>query len=420
MKKKDINLIRKIFDLKVIPNLLQYMKMESISPYLVLESTWSVVNLTVGDENQIEFMVKRGILDIVLNQLQSNYDEIIEQAVWVIGNLAAESIDMKCSMLKMGFAEILTEKIVKNNFEKKKNLHFIWALSNLCRGTLIHKSQIHSISAFMKILILFHDEEEAVSHCIHPINDLINKDILEELILNTKFLEILLLICIKNNENEKIQEPIIQIICTISCMESNYVKNLVKYKFDDILFLWLTQETIKSSIKKEILYTLSNFMVDSDELIGAVLKSQKQYDILISFCYNNKELALKREAIWCICNITKVGSNTRKKGLIENGILKMFSENLEMQEDSQILLIILEGLENLLEFSFSELQDLNSKNKFMILLNNINIFEKLEKLQMHKNSKVYHRVVNLCEEYFDLEKKSEYDILHLFKRRNKL
>lgn len=398
MSKKDILLIRKIFDLGLIPRLLNFMKNET-SPHLVLESTWCVANLTIGDQYQIEFMYKRGLLEILKKLLNTAHMKIIEQAVWVVANLAADSMEIKIDMLKMGYAEILTKAIIEMK-DLKSLPHFIWALSNLCRGQKVHKSQVHAISAFFKGMSSLHYDEEVIYHCIHPINDILEKEILKKLI-ESDFLKVLMMICITHKNSIRILNPLIQILCTISCISSVEIKKMAEHGFIEVLFDLLKQKPDKKSFIKEILYTLSNFLVDSDEVIGMVLKTKENFDILMGLCLD-PSISLKREAIWCICNVTKIGTKERIHGLIQNGILNNFKDNLHLKQDTQILLIILEAIGNILKINntLHEGATMGDEFNYIKKIENLGMFENLEILQTHKVDKVYESVLDLLETYF--------------------
>lgn len=413
MKKKDINLIRKIFDLGLIPTLLNFMKSEA-SPHLVLESTWCVANLTIGDQYQIEFMIKRGLLEILKKLLISQHMKIVEQAVWVVANLAADSFELKIDMLKMGYAEILTKSVIEMN-DAKIMAHFVWALSNLCRGQKVHKSQVHAISAFFKAMAILNAEEEVIYHCINPINDILEKKILKSLI-ESNFLKILMMICMTHGDSMRILTPLVQILCTVSCISSVEIKKMADHGFIEVLFKLLKRRATEKSFIKEILYTLSNFLVDSDEIIGLVFRTKEHFDILMALCQDNS-ISIKREAIWCISNVTKTGSNERIHGLVQNGIFKTFKNNLYLKQDSQILMIIIEGMENILKCQ--KKMQMSGKTgpeyDYMRIIEESGIFDCLETLQTHKVPKVYRAVISLLEENF--EEDCQGDVLSYFNPR---
>lgn len=409
--------------------------MEEQEPHLVLEATWCIANLTIGDQYQTNFLVNRGLLDILKDLINSKHLKILEQAAWVVANLAADNVEFKVDMLKKGFAEIITKKIMEsdigNIIKNKGNLdfnqnelefmielmtHLTWALSNLCRGQKIHNSQLMAVSAFVKSLVIFYKDEEIVNYCIHPINDIINKSIITELI-NSDFLKILKLIALTHDDSENISDPLIQILCTVSCLSSNELKMLSDMGFVDIFFHWLCKDSQKTSTKKEILYTISNFMVDSDSSIGYILKDKRYFDILIALC-KDENLTLKREAIWCICNVTKAGSDLRKHGLVKNGIFDMFKEFLALDTETQILLIVLEGLENLLSLEKKLVltkENLEDEFKYSKILEKMGVFNDLENLQTHENAQVYRRVIDLIEDFF--EEETQGDVLSYFQPR---
>lgn len=65
--------------------------------------------------------------------LQENELGIVDQAIWGIGNLAADQVKFRDIILKKGGIEILA-KIVENTTNKHIIRNGAWAVTNLCRG----------------------------------------------------------------------------------------------------------------------------------------------------------------------------------------------------------------------------------------------------------------------------------------------
>ncbi len=82
-------MIQKVIDLNLMPVLIQLMG-EITEPHLILESSWCVVNLALGDSNQIEHMVANGLYKATHKVICNPKEKIFEQAAWIIANVSSE------------------------------------------------------------------------------------------------------------------------------------------------------------------------------------------------------------------------------------------------------------------------------------------------------------------------------------------
>lgn len=70
------------------------------------------------------------------------------------------------------------------------------------------------------------------------------------------------------------------------------------------------------------------------------------YQTLFKLCYH-ESMDVRKEAIWSFCNSTKVSTDEKIIKMIENGILKLFADCLAIKEDSEIVLIVFEGIKSI-------------------------------------------------------------------------
>lgn len=69
---------------------------------------------------------------------------------------------------------------------------------------------------------------------------------------------------------------------------------------------------------------------------------------MVRLCYH-EDKAVRLEAIWSFCNSTKVVSDDKILKMVQNGVLKLFADSLSVRsdEDSEIILIVCEGLKSI-------------------------------------------------------------------------
>jgi hypothetical protein len=72
-----------------------------------LEAWWSLANLAVGSNGECGHLVKKGVIPCFLRSLKEKDPKLIEQGVWGIGNLCADSVAFRDSILLEGGMPLL-------------------------------------------------------------------------------------------------------------------------------------------------------------------------------------------------------------------------------------------------------------------------------------------------------------------------
>lgn len=87
--------------------------------------------------------------------LQSPHFEVIEQAIWAIGNIAGDSPMTRDSVISCGTVEAISKVLDKGVPDTSFTRNASWALANLCRGKPPPKYQeIRSaIPTLIKVLV---------------------------------------------------------------------------------------------------------------------------------------------------------------------------------------------------------------------------------------------------------------------------
>ncbi len=86
--------------------------------------------------------------------------------------------------------------------------------------------------------------------------------------------------------------------------------------------------------------------------------------------------------------------------IIERGILKIFSDNLDVNSDTGIIKTIIEALSHVL--SHGKSNQPGAPNAFQAQCEVTGIVDKLEQLQLHPSRTVYEVTIALIETYFDV------------------
>lgn len=126
--------IQAVIDTNIASELLRIIK-EKEEDYLRIEATWALTNLATGTNLQVQSLVDKGIIPVYVKILEENNINLIEQAVWGIGNLAGDCIQFRDELLQnnamLQFSKLYER--VKGSAKRTFINQLTWAASNLCR-----------------------------------------------------------------------------------------------------------------------------------------------------------------------------------------------------------------------------------------------------------------------------------------------
>jgi hypothetical protein len=270
-----------------------------------------------------------------------------------------------------------------------------WTLSNLFRGKPPPSFELVAPALPILSRLVFSDDEEVLTDACWSLSYLTTadgkNDKIQAVIESGVCKRIALLL---RHPSYSVQIPALRVIGNIVTGDDLQTQSVINLGALPSLNLLLGSP--KKNIRKEACWTISNITAGSRAQIQAVIDA-KIVPPLIHLLAND-EFDVRKEAAWAVSNITSGGSSEQVKLLIAHNCIKPLCELLVLP-DSRIILVALEGIENVLTLGLKEAGP-DGENPYVRLVEEAEGVEKIDALQSHPNPEIYHKAMEILEMYF--------------------
>merc|ERR1719215_2594645 len=394
--------IQEVIAAGVVPRFVQFLK-EVARPDLQFESAWVLTNIASGTAEQTRCVVEHGALPIFVDLLRSPNDDVKEQAVWALGNIAGDSPNFRDLVLQSGGLDPITQ--VLRECEKISIVrNTTWALSNLCRGkpapplqwvapalptlaNLIHASDVEVLTDACWAFSYLSDGQS------DTINAVIQAGVCQRLI------------DLLQHDSPLVQTPALRAVGNI--VTGDDAQTQVMLQLGALPRLLELLQHSKKSIRKEACWTISNITAGNKEQIQAVIDAGLVPPIIQLLA--NAEFDIRKESAWAISNATSGGITSQIKFLVQQGCIRPLCDLLTVA-DAKIVHVAVEGLENILKVGETDAGVSGTHNQMATYIAEAEGLTKIEQLQQHDNNDIYEKCIKILETYFGVEDEEDADL----------
>mmetsp|Transcript_134909 Transcript_134909/g.336645 ORF Transcript_134909/g.336645 Transcript_134909/m.336645 type:complete len:794 (-) Transcript_134909:197-2578(-) len=337
--------IEEIIAADVAPHLIELSQLAD-SPQLQFESLWALTNIASGSTEHTRFIVDRGAVPAFVECLRSPNEDVREQAVWGLGNVAGDSVPFRDLVLNSGALNPLLALITGDEPKASFLRNATWVLSNFCRGRPpVVMEMVAQALPVLSRLIHGDDDEVLADACwaLSYLSDGQNARI--QAVLDVGVAQ--QMVDLLSRDNLSIVSPALRVVGNIVSGDDMQTETVLRCGVLRVIPTLLS--CTKASIRKEACWTLSNILAGGRDQIQQVI----DHGLLVqvsALMMEGHDQNIAKEAAWALSNCAEGGSSDQVRVLVASNAFPAFFATLRTHHHArQICEVVVNGIYRILQ-----------------------------------------------------------------------
>ncbi|CAI2363090.1 unnamed protein product [Moneuplotes crassus] len=404
--------IQNVIDANLLPQLISLIGRSDI-PRIQFEVLWCLTNIASGKAEHVQALIDKGTIPIFISLLGTTHrnedgtetyhnpyqQNIVEQSIWALGNIAGEDTYYKAMILKEGALKPLAN--ILQNAEPNSMLarNCMWCITNLLRGKPLPSfEELIYIIPIIKECLKMNDRKEIVIDGMWAISYI--SDAGEQAVIRMIECGILNpLMAHLQHSNNNIIMPCVRALGNFVTGEDTETQTVIDAGVLPYLHALLSHQD--NAIVKETCWTLSNICAGTINQISVLIETgiiDKMIELTSTDVYE-----IQREAGWSISNATALRDTDIVAEIVKRKGIEAMSHVLTTKVDIKTAVVLLEGIRNCLEVGQQSFINEQGDNEFALIVEQCGGLDTIEQMQEHENQQIYEIAVEIIESYFQVE-----------------